>query len=223
MYFSRAVLRNNVNANKLARVLGADGYTAHQLVWNFFEAHPEQSRDFLFRQENNEKPTFYLVSARAPVDRQDMWAIETKPYSPKIQIGDQLGFRLRVNPVRSTREGRGSVKRHDVVMDLKTRLKEMGEGDLPPLPAIMQEAGFRWLSSRAQRHGFQIAENEVQVDGYQQHRLRKRQQRSRIQISTLEFSGRLTVTEPQHFLAALYQGVGPAKGFGCGLLMVRRL
>jgi CRISPR system Cascade subunit CasE len=222
MYFSRAVLRKDAGASELARLLRQDGYAAHQMVWELLESSPEQQRDFLFRQEMAERPVFYLVSARAPVDRQALWEIETKPYAPRLQAGDRLGFRLRANSVRSTRGDSGNVKRHDVVMDLKTRLKHQGE-ELPPLPAIVQEAGFRWLSERAERHGFQVGEHAVQVDGYQQHRLRKRQQREGIRISTLDYSGTLTVTEPERFQHALYTGIGPAKGFGCGLLMVRRL
>ena len=41
--------------------------------------------------------------------------------------------------------------------------------------------------------------------------------------STLDFSGLLTVTAPEKFLSALYGGIGPAKGFGCGLLLVKRV
>lgn len=43
-----------------------------------------------------------------------------------------------------------------------------------------------------------------------------------ISLSTVEFSGALTVTEPDAFNRALLRGIGHAKGFGCGLLLVRR-
>ncbi|MEA2080768.1 MAG: type I-E CRISPR-associated protein Cas6/Cse3/CasE [Pseudomonadota bacterium] len=42
-----------------------------------------------------------------------------------------------------------------------------------------------------------------------------------INFSTLDYSGLLTVTDPELFKAALFQGIGPAKAFGCGLLLVR--
>lgn len=223
MYFSRAVLREDAAATNVVRVLRHDGYAAHQLVWRLFAASPDQERDFLFRDELSHRPTFYLVSARPPQDVHGVWDLDVKLYAPRLKAGDRLRFRLRANPVRSTRNGGGAVKRHDVVMDLKTRLSAAGEHDvLPPLPAIVHEAGFRWLSERADRHGFQIDEATILVDGYRQHRLRKGRQQQLIRVSTLDFSGQLTVTEPTTFVDTLYRGLGPAKGFGCGLLMVKR-
>ncbi|MCI5220551.1 MAG: type I-E CRISPR-associated protein Cas6/Cse3/CasE, partial [Candidatus Electrothrix sp. LOE2] len=44
-----------------------------------------------------------------------------------------------------------------------------------------------------------------------------------IQFSLLDLSDRLTVTDPNVFTRALFRGIGPAKGFGCGLLLVRRV
>ncbi|WP_308340124.1 type I-E CRISPR-associated protein Cas6/Cse3/CasE [Thiolapillus sp.] len=34
--------------------------------------------------------------------------------------------------------------------------------------------------------------------------------------------GSLTVTEPDAYLATLKQGLGRAKAFGCGLMLIRR-
>jgi len=44
----------------------------------------------------------------------------------------------------------------------------------------------------------------------------------RITFSTLDFSGILGVTDPGQFRNTLFNGIGPAKGFGCGLMMVKR-
>ena len=41
-------------------------------------------------------------------------------------------------------------------------------------------------------------------------------------LRTLDFGGILTVVDPERFIEALYQGVGSAKAFGCGLMLVRR-
>lgn len=44
-----------------------------------------------------------------------------------------------------------------------------------------------------------------------------------ISLSTLDFEGELSVTDPGIFLSALFKGIGPAKAFGCGLMLVRRV
>jgi CRISPR system Cascade subunit CasE len=41
-------------------------------------------------------------------------------------------------------------------------------------------------------------------------------------FSTLTFQGVLTVEDPAQFLAAVLRGFGAAKGFGCGLMLIRR-
>ena len=44
-----------------------------------------------------------------------------------------------------------------------------------------------------------------------------------IALSTLDFEGELIVTKPEILLPALLNGIGPAKSFGCGLLLVRHI
>ena len=63
----------------------------------------------------------------------------------------------------------------------------------------------------------------VTVDGYEQHKSIKRNGNRPISFSTLDFGGLLTVTDKQAFEKSLFFGIGPAKGMGCGMLMVRRI
>jgi len=63
----------------------------------------------------------------------------------------------------------------------------------------------------------------LDVDGYQQHRFFKGKGGRQVSLSMVEFNGVLTVTDPQLFLEALHRGVSPANGFGCGLMLVRRI
>lgn len=42
-------------------------------------------------------------------------------------------------------------------------------------------------------------------------------------LSTVTYEGALTVVDPQVLTFHLENGVGPAKAFGCGLLIVRRV
>jgi CRISPR system Cascade subunit CasE len=44
-----------------------------------------------------------------------------------------------------------------------------------------------------------------------------------IALSTLDFEGGLAVTDPERLRVVLLAGIGPAKAFGCGLLLVRRM
>lgn len=151
-----------------------------------------------------------------------MWEILTKECKPQLRLDQRLGFMLCANPIRSRRDENGKQQRHDVVME--ERLKFKKEGNICDLPIIVQENGFRWLEERAVSYGFRILSNNVRVDGYQQRKFFKKKGNNLITFSTLDFNGLLAVTEPDVFIEkCLFQGIGPAKGFGCGLMLVRRV
>jgi len=143
-----------------------------------------------------------------------------------IKKDQRLSFMLRANPIRSKRDekpdpdGKRKQHRHDVVMEAKTLLKQR-QADHPPEAEIVQQAGFVWLAMKGEANGFSLREGEVRADGYIQHRFTKPKGKHSVTLSTIEFTGLLTVTDPELFVPALFHGLGPAKGFGCGLMMVR--
>jgi CRISPR system Cascade subunit CasE len=220
--FSRVVPRAELSWSQVERLARLDSYGHHQAVWQLFDlplAIAKTGTAFLFRHEwQGDFPVFYILSRNTPQDRVGLWSIQSKRYAPQLEAGDRLHFKLRVNPV-VTRDG----KRHDVVMDAKQRLhwKELRPEERPALNALAYEAGSIWLAGRAEKHGFTIVPASLRVDGYRTHTL-YRLGRAPICFSTLDFSGVLTVIDTDKFLSALYRGIGPAKGFGCGLLLVKR-
>jgi len=223
MFISKVKLRRDAKYGREFWNHIGGAYKLHSLVWDMFTDGPERDRDFIYRQDLVEGlPAFYCVSAREPCDRCNVWHIQTKPYAPVIKKGQQLSFMLRANPIRTKRDEQKKQHRHDVVMEAKTLLKQRQEA-YPPLPEIVQSTGFVWLAMKGESAGFSIHEGEVRADGYTQHRFIKPKGKHPVTLSTIEFIGLLTVTDPDLFIPALYQGIGPAKGFGCGLLMVRLL
>lgn len=225
MYFSRISLQDGAQrAPDFWRVF-RDPYTLHQSIWQLFADHADRKRDFLYRLDRDgQKPVIYTVSTRKPEARSSLWRIELKQYDPKIREGIQLAFTVRINPIRTKRDEKDKQHRHDVVMEAKTRLKTQGEsqGGHTTLAVLVQEEGSNWLLARAEKHGFALTSGCIRADGYQQHCLFPGKGKRPIKFSTLDFNGLLTVTDPVPFLETLYKGMGSAKGFGCGMLMVRR-
>ena len=203
-------------------------YAEHQWLWRFLPAPPGTARTFLFRRRDVDGlPRFYVVSDREPVAPSAHWQVTTKPYAPALAAGDVLAFELRANPVITSRNAEGKAARHDVVMQEKTRLlQERGLGkwadwtapDRPALPDLIQRTGTAWLQARCERLGFALPdEAALRVDGYEQHRGKG----GALRVSTVDFSGRLRVVVPAALQQALFSGIGHAKAFGCGLLLVR--
>jgi CRISPR system Cascade subunit CasE len=110
-------------------------------------------------------------------------------------------------------------------MDLKYRnsYKSVPELERPPIAQLVEEGGIKWLSMRSERNGFSFLAEEVRIEGYSQYQVAKKGCRTAIRYSTLDFTGLLTVEDISLFQQALCEGIGPAKAFGCGLLLLRRL
>lgn len=240
MYFSRVRISPN-HLDQFAKLFQYNHYQLHQLLWKLFRDKPDKERDFLFRQDTDQQglPVFYLLSKYRPGNIDATLTMETKPYEPKLKTGDTLAFSLRANPVEkiklerteteqeqhsAQRKTRGLPEKttkkrihHDVVMSLKKSLGDEQKQGYSQAE-LEQQAGEKWLHGRAGKNGFKVLSMTAQ--GYQQHHFKKRQ----IKISTLDFDGVLEITDPELFIEqALYKGIGPAKAFGCGLLMIRRI
>lgn len=206
-------------------------YAEHQWLWRFFPSAEDQSRDFIFRRHDVDQiPRFYLVSKRPPIAFSDAWKVQSKDYAPQLAEQQRLSFQLRVNPVVTKKNNAGKSQRHDVVMQAKKQLLEehgfsneskwkewQDEDNKPLLYELVQKTCIEWLQSRASNNGFAIV--AASVDAYQQNKAGERD----IRFSTVDFSGELLVTNPELFQQALFNGLGHAKAFGCGLMLVRRL
>jgi CRISPR system Cascade subunit CasE len=225
MYFSRIELnRSGPGVARLLKMMSVDDYRHHQFVWQLFSGVDE--RDFIYRREDaGNWPRYYAVSNREPEDKEGLWRIESKPYAPKLTKGMTLAFSLRVNPVVARKGDDGKQRRHDVVMDYKHKIgfKDLSPNERPPLAQLMRDAGLEWLNNRAVQNGFAFNSELVTVDGYEQHQSLKRSGGKPISFSTLDFGGVLTISDVEAFERALFTGIGPAKGMGCGMLMVRRV
>lgn len=202
-------------------------YAEHQWLWRFLPAAVGTPRNFLFRRRDADGlPRFYVVSDREPVTPTAHWTVHSKPYAPALEPGQWLAFELRANPVVTRTNANGQSARHDVVMQEKTRLlQERGlprwadwtAADRPPLAALVQRCGAAWLLARCMRLGVHFDSASLRAEGYEQ----QRGKRGDLRISTVDFRGRLRVDDPKALQAALFGGVGHAKAFGCGLLLVR--
>jgi len=226
MYMSRIRLRSDAAKNKeFWKSLGND-YQIHRSIWSLFADGNDRERDFLYRREDgSDLPTFYCVSARKPEEHTNLWEIETKSYEPIVNSNQILSFVLCANPINTKRDVEGKQHRNDVIMEAKTQLKkERTPIDKWPSNAeLVQSESFKWLNKRAEKLGFVINEGEIRADGYRQQQFYKQRGKNYVNISTVDFTGILTVTDPERFKNTLYQGIGHSKGFGCGLLMVKRL
>jgi len=267
-YLSRITLQPHIGEHsQLAQLLMDNQYGMHRLLWDLFPGRDGQSRDFLFREEQQvdgrgrKLPLFYLVSPHPPQSDSPLFKIDTKPYQPDLNVGDRLAFMLRANPIVSRKNGGKRSRSHDVAMDAQhqclTRLLHQAglpaEGSkqqrikrLNALPAdrlsqlIAENFGadsvsvqallkqqqtqalLQWLAKRGETNGFALEESRsLQQTACRWNALPEKGRRAG--FTSVDFEGVLTVTEPEIFARMLKSGLGKARAFGCGLMMVRRI
>lgn len=229
MFISRAIPRSDVWDNPQMLSLFKSSYAIHQAVWGFFLGDKAKSREFLYRYDLvHEEPVIYIVSKDKPVEYHGVWKVDTKEYSPCIEKGDLLSFSVRVNPVVTKsfvdeKTGKSIHKRHDVIMDYKYACRK--DGKPFSYDKALATAGVNWLVSRGEKFGYSVALDNVCAESYDRRVFDKSGgdgKKHEVVVATLDLKGVLEVTDPELFVYMLFNGIGPAKGFGCGLMLVKR-
>lgn len=221
---------NGLSRQTLFDVMNASAYSAHQLLWRLFADH-DSERPFLFRQEIESGdagqesaakglPLFYVLSTHEPAADTALFDVQSKAFEPSLAEGDRLAFRLRANPTiaRRVEAGKRPV-RSDVLMHAKAEFPK-GQRATSECAQAMDAAATQWLAARAESHGFTLPVQPI-IGAYRQHVVQKRSQTQPVRFSSLDYEGQLEVTDPALFLRALASGIGRAKAFGCGLMLVR--
>jgi CRISPR system Cascade subunit CasE len=216
MYFSRMKVRSEALTHPdFKSIQTSRGYPPKKLAWEAFGDHPDRDRDFIYRPEGQPPSrVMYAVSERPP-EEGELFRIQTKDYDPSLSDGQVFDFKLRANATIH-KDG----KDHDVVMNAKW---EMRNGDAPERPhsEIVQEEGWNWLDKRGEPNGFEPVESATRVEGYRKLEFQSSGGGHQVVLGILEYTGRLRVSDPEAFRSTLFEGLGPSKAYGCGLMLVR--
>lgn len=207
MYLSRLIL------NPLSRQVQkeiAEPYQMHRTILQFFAdpANPEER--VLFRVDPNPRtsiPTLLMQSQQRPIfdhlprNGRDSYLFDcqdenpaVKTFEPKFHPGQVLSFRLLANPtIRREKKRRG---------------------------LLTPEEQASWIKRKASAGGFQMLQLRIEPKSPIQGPIFKDDVRHDLMISTALYEGLLAVSNAELFLLAVKNGIGSAKGLGCGLLSI---
>ncbi|MBY0574981.1 MAG: type I-E CRISPR-associated protein Cas6/Cse3/CasE [Gallionellaceae bacterium] len=191
-------------------------YELHRQLWRLFPGEEKETRSnseesrqgFLFRIEDNPtgRPARLLVqSRRAPESASGVVLVGTREIQPQPVAGQRLSFLLTANPVKT-------------IADAQRDAKPGKKSEKCRVPLIKEEEQREWISRKLADAGKIEAAN---VLPHAPIYFRKGNRGGK--LATVTFDGVLRVSDPARMTELLVNGVGPAKGFGCGLLLVRRL
>ncbi|ERF58411.1 type I-E CRISPR-associated protein Cas6/Cse3/CasE [Cutibacterium avidum] len=119
------------------------------------------------------------------------------PFLRGLQPGSTWQFRCTVNPTTAIRTASGS------------RGKRVAE--------VTAEQQLAWFIGRAERHGFAVPVKD-QARVTRREVLRFRRQGSTVTLAVAQVDGVIQIQDADAAREALVHGIGPAKGYGCGLM-----
>lgn len=193
-------------------------YNLHRQLWRLFPGKGREPRKsdaeirqgFLFRVEEHRpgRTARLLVQSRdAPNAAAGPLGLIATPreFHPQPSAGQRLAFLLTANPIKT-------------IVDAGRAGKPDKKSEKCRVPLIREEAQRDWLVRKlAGAATLEAASILPHAPLY----FRKSGQGGK--LLTVTFEGVLCVNDSAQFVKLLENGVGPAKAFGCGLLLVRRL
>ncbi len=150
-------------------------------------------------------------------------------------VGDKSKIKKSIiEALRHSADSQGIEEKLQEIISENERYAEVRTSAVKPsdlldlaMKARMDKALETWFAGRCERLGFAIVRDDskgrlkFQAEGYQWHALPRKGKVAG--FSSVDFEGEIEVTDAELFGKALFDGIGPAKGFGCGLMLVRRV
>lgn len=144
-----------------------------------------------------------------------------------IKRGIVAAWRQAVNSHRVEERLKGIIAENERYSEVPIADLELSKLLDLALKARMNKALEAWFIEKCPGLGCVLVRDDVkkrlkfQAEGYQWHALPRKAKTAG--FSSVDFEGELQVIDATAFSKALFNGIGPAKGFGCGLMLVRRV
>lgn len=219
MYLSQLILNP---LSRKARTDLSNPYELHRSLMRAFPARLSPEERVLFRLDHvgrgDDPSTIVLVQSVflpnwSPLAGREDYLLQDPAVKSlgglAFTTGQVLRFRLRANPSR--RDGK--------------------TGDRVGL--IKEEERLTWLQRKAAQCGFMVVNESIiqtmNLNSFTAHKqassasIEQEKQIFHLTINMVDYEGVLEVKDPNCFLTSLRNGIGPAKGLGCGLLSLARM
>lgn len=206
-----SLLELNLQSRRVQKEL-ANRYELHRTLMHAFKEPSLSNNRLLFRIEINRGSAKILVQSQSTPD----WSFFTeeegfqrylihpnpgiKTFSPRLIAGQKFLFRLLANP--SCRKA--------IYKDENGHGKRIG--------LYTEEDQLKWLEKKGNQNGFIPIDVSIQSAGTIRGVKKQDDKKHIIKIPCVRYDGLLQISDPSAFENGLKMGIGPAKGFGCGLL-----
>lgn len=214
------LVKIQIGYEQLARMKIVDNYSWHKKAWSMFEHHPElENRNLKSEKDRGTSPFLsrftqksdhveLLILSKFPPLRPD-WC-ENKQWQSigiddKYLSQDSYLFDLYANPTRSVKkpDGNGGYTKNGKRLTIMDNREQQ-----------------EWIKRKGNDHGFQLFDEfPLRIEKPVNHPFKRKEKRG-LHIG-VRFQGMLKVIQQDKFKKAVYEGIGSAKGFGFGMLIVK--
>ncbi len=172
----------------------SDTYAWHRAVWKCFPGMADKSRNFLFRWDEAPLGFRLLLLSHGKPSPPDWLKMETREIHPAFLDFSLYRFQLKANPTLRRKSDR----------------RRVGIYQADDLNA--------WLEKKAEANGFHLP-SPPEINGPTDSVFFKKGKPGK--HTWTDFKGILEVRNPDRFKAAFSTGIGSAKSFGYGMLMLQ--
>ncbi len=184
-----------INKSDAARKRLSDAYAWHKMLWKSFPGRDGQNRHFLYRIDDAGHHFKLLMLSETLPAAIDFRQWHSKTIPPSFLTHQFYRFQIKANPTMR----RSSDRR---------RLGIYSEKKL-----------HQWMMNKAGQNGFAIDEQSLIIGSpMDEVFIRNRVRGKHVSV---EFTGMLQVTDKIKFKHAFENGMGSAKSFGYGMLMLQ--
>lgn len=204
--------------NRLVRQDLSDTQRLHARVQQLFPIAATTARTLYRVDGTGDQPALLIQSIAVP--QLTVLPAEYTVAAPRIREDLEPAFEGLANGMRLRFALRANVTK-------RLATQQTGPGKRIPLTDPTQQV--EWLLRKAQTHGFVVEHDPYAVDGYALTLTSEPQQlgsrthnaeKHALTHAIVRYQGTCTITDAAAFKAALYNGIGPAKAYGCGLLTI---
>ncbi len=197
-----------------AKLMPRDGYGWHKVLWRFFPQ--REAREFLYRVDAVEQALRLYVLSSIPIQVPDGMApgiCRSREIPESFLSHTNYRFQLRANPTKRLASDARTGQR----LEKGPRIPITGEAELAA-----------WLRRKGEQGGFSIPGLEHWPEGDIPLRITPEKRNEfrkpgldKAHHSSVQFSGILHVDNATQFRQCFEKGIGSAKSFGFGLLLLQ--
>lgn len=210
----RWLARLEIDTDRALQEGMVDSYSWHRSIWQCFPGDAESDRDFLSRTDQLEgKLRFWVLSGGKP--ERPNWCLhgkfELKEIKPALLEYQYYAFDIKANPTK-----RLCIKRKDGEILINDKGKRQRGNRIA---ITKQEELQKWFERKADEGGFRLYPGKpVEISPVISNYFTKKEHQGK--HGGAQFRGMLEVVDKERFKETYKKGIGSAKGFGYGMLLI---